>query len=72
MLKDSFALSRSFSARTVTVCAVLQLPLLPWVKVRVFWLPVVPASVSTSTADVSPLVAVIVTFTPGSVSRTTV
>ena len=72
MSKDSFAPSSSFSARTVTVCAVFQLPELPWVNVSVLWFPVVPASVSTSTAVASPFVTVIVTSAVGSVSRTTV
>ncbi|MCY4132955.1 MAG: hypothetical protein OXF39_09985 [Nitrospira sp.] len=68
----SLAASPSFFARTVTVCAVFQLPELPWVKVSVFCRPCVPALVSTSTAEVSGLVTVMVTSAPGSVFSLTV
>ena len=72
MLKDSFALSVSFRARTVTVWAVFQLPLLPSVKVSVAVLPNESPLALTCAADGSPEVAVTVTVAPGSVSSTTV
>ena len=64
--------SPSWTARTVTVCAVPQLPVLPWVKTRVFWSPDIVLSVSTATAELSPEETVIVTSAPGSVASTMV
>ena len=64
----SFTASASWSARTVTVCAVSQLD---GVKVRVAWLPNVAPSVSTVTSVLS-LLTVITTSEAGGASSTTV
>ncbi|MCY4173396.1 MAG: hypothetical protein OXF25_04910 [Cyanobacteria bacterium MAG CAR3_bin_5] len=62
----------SLSARTVTVWTVSQLPVLPGVNIKVFWLPSVVVSVSTETAESSLLVMVTVLPLPGSVLNATV
>jgi len=67
----SETVSPSLTARTVTVCAVAQLPPVPRVKVSLSCSPAA-LLVSTSTAVLSPDSTVIVTSAPGSVSSLTV
>ncbi len=71
MLTSSPMPSTSWIARTVTSCGTPQLPELPCVKLRLPWLPGVPASVSTSTELVSPEATARVTPAPGSVRSDT-
>ena len=67
----ALSVSGSAAAVTVTVCGTFQLPVVPVVNVRVFWLPVLLASVSTVTS-VLLLLIVTVTASVGSVSSFTV